>query len=115
MKDTIHVGSDAEYKEIYSRGAFAVFSKTLGPIVSFIIAKIPATVRTGDLPAVPTSVLQEYSSEVGATLALNRWADAPPEVPLPKPRKNAIASCKHVERPKLKRIGPGQLDLSLSD
>jgi hypothetical protein len=115
MKNTIHIGSGAQYEETYRRGGFAVYRKTSETGISFINAKIPGAVRAGDPPTVPTSVLQEFGSETEATTALNRWADAPVDVPLLKKldepgSKKTVSSGFHKKR----LIGPGQLDLQFS-
>jgi hypothetical protein len=114
-ENIIHIGSDAEYKEVYCRGAFATYRKTSRTRISFINAKIPGAVRAGDPPAIPTSVLQEFGSETEATTALNRWADAPGDVPLLKKldepgSKKTVSSGSHKKR----LVGPGQLDFQFS-
>jgi hypothetical protein len=108
---TIHIGAHAEYEHRYSRGNFAVYCKTLDQVITFIVAKIPVKVRDSDPPPIPTSAVREFASETEATTALNRWADAPVEVPLPRKLKEAIELCHNVVRPKLNKIGPGQLSL----
>lgn len=114
MKENIiRVGSHAEYVEVYRRWGFAVYEKTSCEAVSFIVAKIPDAALITEPPPIPTSALQEFRSKSEAITALDKWAEAPVDVPMLKKPKEATSLYVNVERPKRKVVGPGQMNLPL--
>jgi hypothetical protein len=74
MQSTIiRIGSPYNYQSIHERMGYAVFQKTNGTEISYIIARNP----TGNPPSPPASVLKEFDDETTAISLLNRWADRP--------------------------------------
>jgi hypothetical protein len=110
-KFLIRVGTGAEYQLRYGRNGFAVFRKTLGRVVSYIIAK---ELKSGisDSAPIPSSPLREYGTQDEAVAALDKWANAPKDVALLRPRPSPTAySRRNSNRPRNRKwFGPGQLD-----
>jgi hypothetical protein len=113
-KFLIRVGSGADYQLRYGRDGFAVFKKTDGPLVSYIIAK-EAKSSVSEAAPIPTSPLREYHTEEEAVTALDKWATARKDPPLLKKRPSPTAySRRNSNRPRnRKSSGPGQLDFFL--
>lgn len=113
-RNTIQIGAPAEFEHQYGRRgcACAVYKKTCGLTVSFIIAKIPPKVRAGT-PTPPASVLREFDNRPDAIAALDKWATAPVDAKPAKKVKNPTrAHANHL--PKRKGIGAGQTELPFS-
>jgi hypothetical protein len=106
----IRIGAPAQYEHRYGRNGFAVFRKTLGTVVSYVIAKLPDKVSVSDPPPIPTSVLRDFTSQSDAILALDRYAEAPKDVRLLRKAKLATNLRRNGTRPRRKGVGPGQMD-----
>jgi hypothetical protein len=108
----IRVGAPTEFSREYGRANFAVYKRTRGTVVSYIIAKdLGWEDKNGGEARIPTSVLKAFDSRSEAILALDGYADAPKDIPLLKPPKTAIEACRKAYRPKCPKVGPGQRDL----
>ena len=112
-KFLIRVGNGADYQLRYGRDGYAVFKKTDGALVSYIIAR-EARSSVSETAPIPTSPLRELATEAEAVAALDKWATARKDPPLLKPRPHPTAySQRNCNRPKRGKIGAGQMDLPL--
>lgn len=110
--DTIRIGSGATYRSVRGIRGFGVWCKTLPDgKESWIIGKYPEMTTVG---AVPSSVLQEFSTLAEAAAALKRWSlDQPlPKAP-PKVRQKLGSLRRNGNRPRPEKVNPDQLGLEL--
>jgi hypothetical protein len=109
---TIRVGTPCEFSREYGRNNFAVYKRTSGTVVSFIISKdLGWEDKARGEARIPTSVLKAFDSRAAAIAALDGYATSRKDVPPLKRPKGAVEACRKVNRPKLWKIGPNQRDL----